>query len=160
MAAQGCTRVEIARLTGFSLPVVTCWCRRFQDQRLDGLIDKPGRGRKPFLPLDTVQRVLEQVTQPRIRERRWSRRSMARAAGISATSVDKIWAANDLEPHLTRTFKRPNDPHFEEKFWDVIGLYLDPPDKALVLCCDENSQVQALERTQPGFALTIGHIRT
>ncbi|MDG6387832.1 IS630 family transposase, partial [Pseudomonas syringae] len=64
------------------------------------------------------------------------------------------------KPHLTRTFKLSNDPNFEEKFWDVIGLYLDPPDKALVLCCDEKSQVQALERTQPGLPLGIGHIRT
>ena len=160
LASQGCMRVEIARLTGFSLPVITCWCQRFQEQRLDGLLDKPGRGRKPFLPLDAVRRVLEQVTQPRIGEPRWSCRSMARAAGISATSVHKLWAANDLKPHLTRTFKLSSDPNFEEKFWDVIGLYLAPPDKALVLCCDEKSQVQALERTQPGLPLGIGHIRT
>jgi len=85
---------------------------------------------------------------------------MARAGGISATSMHKLWAANDLKPHLTRIFKLSNDLHFEEKFWDVIGLYLDPPDKALVLCCDEKSQVQALERTQPGLPLGIGYIRT
>ncbi|WP_420902694.1 IS630 family transposase [Pseudomonas proteolytica] len=154
LAAQGCTRVEIARLTGFSLLVITCWCQRF------GLLDKPGRGRKPFLPLETVHRVLEQFFQPRIGEPRWSCRSMARAAGISATRVHKLWAANDLKSHLTRTFKLSNDPNFEEKFWDVIGLYLDPPDKALVLCFDEKSQMQALERTQPGLPLGIGHIRT
>lgn len=69
---------------------------------------------------------------------------MARAAGISATTVHKLWAANDLKPHLTRTFKLSNDPQFEEKFWEVIGLYLAPPDKALVLCCDEKSQVTSL----------------
>ena len=160
LASQGCTRAEISRLTGLSLPVITGWCQRFQAQRLDGLADKPGRGRKPSLPLEAVQRVIEQVTKPRIGEPRWSCRSMARAAGISATSVHKIWAANDLKPHLTRTFKLSNDPNFEEKFWDVIGLYLDPPEKALVLCCDEKSQVQALERTQPGLPLGIGHIRT
>ena len=85
---------------------------------------------------------------------------MARVTGISPASVQRIWAANDIKPHLTRTFKLSNDPHFEEKFWDVIGLYLNPPDKALVLCCDEKSQVQALERTQPGLPLGIGHIRT
>ena len=85
---------------------------------------------------------------------------MARVTGISPASVQRIWAANDIKPHLTRTFKLSNDPNFEEKFWDVIGLYLDPPDKALVLCCDEKSQVQALERTQPGLPLGIGHIRT
>ncbi|KTB87690.1 hypothetical protein AO070_18775 [Pseudomonas syringae pv. syringae PD2766] len=85
---------------------------------------------------------------------------MAQVAGISPASVQRIWAANKIKPHLTRTFKLSNDPNFEEKFWDVIGLYLDPPDKALVLCCDEKSQVEALERTQPGLPLGIGHIRT
>jgi transposase len=74
--------------------------------------------------------------------------------------VQRIWAANEIKPHLTRTFKLSHDPEFETKFWDVIGLYLNPPDKALVLCCDEKSQCQALERTQPGLPLGIGHIRT
>jgi transposase len=85
---------------------------------------------------------------------------MARAVGISHDSVQRIWKANDLKPHLTRTFKLSRDPDFETKFWDVIGLYLNPPDKALVLCCDEKSQCQALERTQPGLPLGTGHIRT
>ena len=85
---------------------------------------------------------------------------MAKAVGISHYSVHKIWKQNDLKPHLTRTFKLSTDPHFEEKFWDVIGLYLNPPDKALVLCCDEKSQCQALERTQPALPLGIGYIRT
>ena len=74
--------------------------------------------------------------------------------------MQRLWAANDIKPHLSRTFKLSNDKQFEEKFWDVIGLYLDPPEKALVLCCDEKSQCQALERTQPGLPLGIGHIRT
>ncbi|RMQ23346.1 Transposase, partial [Pseudomonas syringae pv. delphinii] len=130
LAAQGCSRVEIARLVGFSLRSVTLWCKRFQEQGLDGLIDKPGRGRKSFLPPDAMARVLEQVVQPRIGQPRWSCRSMAQVAGISPASVQRIWAANDIKPHLTRTFKLSNDPNFEEKFWDVIGLYLDPPDKA------------------------------
>ena len=85
---------------------------------------------------------------------------MARAAAISPASVQHLWAASDIKPHLSRTFKLSNDKRFEEKFWDVIGLYLNPPDKALVLCCDEKSQCQALERTQPGLPLGIGHIRT
>ena len=85
---------------------------------------------------------------------------MARAAGISRASVQRLWAASEIKPHLSRTFKLSNDKRFEEKFWDVIGLYLNPPDKALVLCCDEKSQCQALERTQPGLPLGIGHIRT
>ncbi|PBM15906.1 IS630 family transposase [Pseudomonas aeruginosa] len=160
LAAQGCSRNEIARLTGLSVVSVTRWCKRFQELRLQGLVDLPGRGRKPSLPAEALKRTLEQVTQPRIGQPRWSCRSMARVAGISPASVQRIWAANDIKPHLTRTFKLSNDPNFEEKFWDVIGLYLDPPDKALVLCCDEKSQVQALERTQPGLPLGIGHIRT
>ncbi|VVQ38477.1 IS630 family transposase ISPsy25 [Pseudomonas fluorescens] len=142
LAAEGGTRDNIARLTGFSCPTITHWCQRFQVHRLDGLVDKPGRGRKSSLPAETVRGVLEQVTRPRSGEPRWSCR-MARAAGISSTPVHELWAVNDLKPHLTRTFKLINDPQFEEKFWDVIGLYLAPPDKALVLCRDEKSQVQA-----------------
>ena len=85
---------------------------------------------------------------------------MSRHAGISASSVQRISSKSDLKPHRVKTFKLSNDPKFEEKFWDVIGLYLNPPDKALVLCCDEKSQCQALERTQPGLPLGAGHIRT
>jgi hypothetical protein len=85
---------------------------------------------------------------------------MARAQRVSPATVYRIWSRNDIKPHLTRTFKISQDARFEEKFWDVIGLYLNPPDKALVLCCDEKSQCQALERTQPGLPLGIGHIRT
>jgi transposase len=85
---------------------------------------------------------------------------MAREVGISPDSVHRIWRANDIKPHLVETFKVSNDKHFEEKFWDVIGLYLDPPERALVLCCDEKSQCQALERTQPGLPLGVGEIRT
>lgn len=85
---------------------------------------------------------------------------MAKELGIAPSSVQRIWATNDLKPHLTRTFKLSNDPQFETKFWDVIGLYLNPPDRALVLCCDEKSQCQALERTQRGLPLAEGHVRT
>jgi len=79
---------------------------------------------------------------------------------ISASSVSRIWREHDLKPHLKRTFKLSNDPQFETKFWDVVGLYLDPPEKSMVLCCDEKTQIQALERTQRGLPLGIGHIRT
>jgi transposase len=85
---------------------------------------------------------------------------MARHLGVSKSAVQAIWSANDIKPHRVRTFKLSKDPRFEEKFWDVIGLYLNPPGKALVLCCDEKSQCQALERTQPGLPLGVGHIRT
>lgn len=85
---------------------------------------------------------------------------MARATGLSVGTVHGLWQANDIKPHLTRTFKLSRDPEFERKFWDVIALYLDAPDKALVLCCDEKSQCQALERTQPGLPLGMGQIKT
>ena len=85
---------------------------------------------------------------------------MALKAGVSKATVQRLWAANDIKPHLWRTFKLSRDRQFESKFWDVIGLYLDPPEKALILCCDEKSQCQALERTQPGLPLGIGHIKT
>ena len=159
LAAQGSTREEIVRLTGFSRPTVTDWCQRFQAIRLEGLLDKPGRGRKSPLSSDTIRYVLEQATQPSIGEHRWTCRSMARAAGISATTVHKLWAANDLKPRLTPTFKLQNDPQFVEKLWDGIGLYLAPPDKALVVYYDEKSQVQALERIQSRLPLGIVHIQ-
>src|SRR4029453_7489646 len=86
--------------------------------------------------------------------------TMARQTGLSKSSVQRLWSAHQLQPHRVRDFKLSKDLQFEEKFWDVVGLYLDPPDRALVLCCDEKSQCQALERTQPGLPLGIGHIRT
>lgn len=85
---------------------------------------------------------------------------MAREAEVSPATVQRLWSSNDIKPHLTRTFKLSTDPEFVPKFWDVIGLYLHPPAKALILCCDEKSQCQALERTQPGLPLKTGHIRT
>lgn len=85
---------------------------------------------------------------------------MAKAEGVCAQTVERLWRANDIKPHLKRTFKVSTDKNFEAKFWDVIGLYLNPPERALVLCCDEKSQCQALERTQPGLPLGMGHIST
>jgi transposase len=129
-------------------------------QGLEGLRDRAGRGRKPGLAADKVRQVITRVVQPPKGKKKWSTRSMAAAVGMSHQSVHRIWKNNDLKPHLLRTFKISRDPQFEPKFWDVIGLYLNPPDKALILCCDEKSQCQALERTQPGLPLGIGHIRT
>jgi transposase len=132
---------------------VSTWAKRFEMSGLDGLADRPGRGRKASIPEVTVARVLTEATRPPEGRRRWSIRSMSHHAGISASSVQRLWSSNDLKPHRLKTFKLSNDPKFEEKFWDVIGLYLDPPAKALVLCCDEKSQCQALERTQLGLPL-------
>src|ERR1700761_1660474 len=160
LSAQGLTQQRIAEQLGISRVAVNRWVGRFALRRLDGLNDRAGRGRKPWLPQAAVQQVVEQAVTPPAHLGRWSCRTMARAAGISPASVQRLWAVSDIKPHLSRTFKLSNDKRFEEKFWDVIGLYLNPPDKALVLCCDEKSQSQALERTQPGLPLGQGHFRT
>ncbi len=160
LSAQGLTQGEVAAQAGVSRAAVNRWVGRFAGQRLQGLRDRPGRGRRPRLAPAAVRRVLEEAVTPPSHLGRWSCRTMARAAGISPASVQRLWAANDIKPHLSRTFKLSTDKRFEEKFWDVIGLYLDPPEKAIVLCCDEKSRCQALERTQPGLPLGIGHIRT
>jgi len=139
---------------------VSMWSRRFARSGLDGLADRPGRGRKTSIAEAKVARVITEATRPPRGRSRWSIRSMSRHVGISASSVQRIWSKNDLKPHRLKTFKLSNDPKFEEKFWDVIGLYLDPPTNALVLCCDEKSQCQALERTQLGLPLAPKRPRT
>jgi transcriptional regulator with XRE-family HTH domain len=120
----------------------------------------PRAGRRPSLALETKAAIVSRATQPPPGRARWSVRSMAQAMGVSKATVQRLWRANDLRPHVVRSFKLSSDPQFEAKFWDVIGLYLQPPDKALLLCCDEKSQCQALERTQPGLPLGVGHVRT
>lgn len=160
LRASGYTQVQAAAEAGVNRPVVILWERRFADLGLAGLEDAAGRGRKASIPEAKRELVITQATKPPADRTRWSVRTMARRAGISPASVQRVWAANEIKPHLVRTFKLSNDPQFEAKFWDVIGLYLQPPAKALVLCCDEKSQCQALERTQPGLPLGLGHIRT
>ena len=159
--ASGQTQLATAADLGVSRPAVIRWERRFVTLGVEGLLrDAPGRGRKPSISEVKTEKLIAQATQPPPNRTRWSVRSMARQVGVSPASVQRIWAANDIKPHLTRTFKLSRDPNFEAKFWDVIGLYLSPPARALVLCCDEKSQCQALERTQPDLPLGIGHIRT
>ncbi|MEZ5355697.1 MAG: IS630 family transposase [Bryobacteraceae bacterium] len=160
LRAEGRREADVAAEVGTSINTVSLWSKRFEEQGLAGLDDAPGRGRKPWLAPEKIRKVVTEVTRPPKGRRQWSTRTMAAAVGMSHQSVHAIWKKNDLKPHLVRTFKISNDPQFEEKFWDIIGLYLDPPDKALVLCCDEKSQCQALERTQPGLPLGIGEIRT
>lgn len=160
LALEGWTQEAIAQEVKVSRMTVSTWLRRFGQKRLAGLADAPGRGRKPWLPEAKLKRVLDEVSKPPASLGRWSCRTMGKAVGISKASVQRLWSANDVKPHLTRTFKLSNDKRFDEKFWDVIGLYLSPPEKALVLCCDEKSQCQALERTQPGLPLGVGHIKT
>ena len=158
--SEGLSQEAVAQQVGVRRRIISKWCNRFRRAGLAGLEDAKGRGRKPSLTEAQRAQVITQATQPPPSYNRWSVRRMARAAGVSVGSVHGLWQANDIKPHLTRTFKRSDDPLFEQKFWDVIGLYLSPPDRALILCCDEKSQCQALERTQPGLPLGIGHIKT
>lgn len=160
LRADGMSQVDVARKLGVRQSVVSKWDARFRDQRLEGLIEAKRSGRKPSLSINIRESIITDATQPPAPRKRWSLRSMAKSKGVSPSTVHRLWQANDLKPHLTRTFKVSNDPNFEVKFWDVIGLYLNPPEKALVLCCDEKSQCQALERTQPGLPLGVGEIRT
>jgi len=160
LAAQGQDNRQIAAALHTSHVTVGQWRQRVLDLGLAGLQDAPKPGRPPTLPPARVQTVLQEVVRPPKHRQRWSCRSMARHSGLSRSSVQRLWAANDLKPHRTRTFKLSNDPQFEAKFWDIVGLYLSPPTRAVVLCCDEKSQCQALERTQPGLPLGQGHIAT
>lgn len=160
LAADGKNNDEIASVLHTSRVTVGLWRQRFVDLGLAGLADFPRPGRPARIDPAAVTTVLTEVVQPPKGRARWSCRSMARHSGLSAATVQRLWAANDLKPHRTRTFKLSRDPQFERKFWDVIGLYLDPPTRAVVLCCDEKSQCQALERTQPGLPLGQGHIAT
>ncbi len=160
LAAQGKDNSQIAAELRTSHVTVGQWRQRVLDLGLAGLQEAFRPGRPPTLPTAKVQTVLNEVVRPPKGRARWSCRSMARHSGLSRSAVQRLWAANDLKPHRTRTFKLSNDPQFEMKLWDIIGLYLDPPTQALVLCCDEKSQCQALERTQPGLPLGQGHIAT
>lgn len=150
---QGLGVEAVATRLGTTAKRVSTWTRRFETRGLIGLEDAPGRGRKPSIPPETIERVLTEATRPPAPRKRWSVRSMGRHAGVSPSTVQRVWSKNALKPHVTKTFKLSNDVRFEDKFWDVIGLYLNPPEKALVLCCDEKSQCQALERTQLSLPL-------
>jgi len=160
LAAEGKDNDEIAAELGTSRVTVGLWRQRILDLGLAGLEEAPRPGRPVSVEVTRIRTVLTEVVQPPKGKARWSCRSMARHSGLSASTVQRLWAANDLKPHRTRTFKLSNDAQFEAKFWDIIGLYLEPPTRAVVLCCDEKSQCQALERTQPGLPLGQGHIAT
>lgn len=121
--------------------------------RAQGLREARRSGRKPTISDEIKQAIITEATRPPKGFTRWSSRRMARAKGVSADTVQRLWRANDLKPHLKRTFKVSNDPQFEAKFWDVIGLYLHPPERALVLCCDEKSQCQARWSARNGRCL-------
>jgi transposase len=158
--AEGLSQEETAQKVGVGRRVVIHWERRFRQGGMGELADAKGRGRKEHIDPRIREKIIVGATRPPTQRTRWSVRTMAREAGVSSATVQRLWSANAIKPHVTRTFKLSKDKHFEKKFWDVIGLYLNPPDRALVLCCDEKSQCQALERTQPAFPVMRGYSRT
>jgi len=160
LRADGVGQQAVARQVGVNRPVVVHWEKRFKQGGLEGLREARRGGRKPTISPEIKAQIISEATRPPPGHTQWSTRKMARAKGVSSHTVQILWSRNDIKPHLKRTFKLSNDKEFEAKFWDVIGLYLDPPERALILCCDEKSQCQALERTQPGLPLGTGHIRT
>ena len=162
MAADGVHSKEIARRLGVSRPTVQLWRQRFLALRLNGLEkDAPRPGRIPEIPKRKIDAVVNATLHSTpLNATHWSVRSMAEAQGISRMAVQRIWKQHNLKPHLVESFKLSRDKHFLEKLHDVVGLYLNPPDKALVLCVDEKSQIQALDRTQPGLPMKKGRCGT
>lgn len=162
LAAQGVPPGQIAHRLGTSRPTVHLWRARFQAGGLAALQkDAPGRGRRRRIPTVTVQALVRATTQTTPKgATHWSTRTMAEAFGVSNATVARIWQAHGLHPHRVRPFKVSRDKRFTEKLTDVVGLYLNPPEKALVLCVDEKSQIQALDRTQPGLPIKKGRCGT
>ncbi len=161
-AASGMQNKEIAEELEISRPTVQLWRERFLALRVNGLEkDAPRPGRIPEISEQKVNEIVEATlhTTPS-NATHWSTRTMAEAQGVSKNTVQRIWNIHNLKPHLTRTFKISNDKHFVEKLVDVVGLYMNPPDKSLVLSVDEKSQIQALDRTQPGLPLKKGRCGT
>jgi transposase len=154
--------MTITRAIGRSKVTVARWQERYLAKGLDGLRrDATRPGRKPPLSAETIQQVVHKTLHEKPPNgTHWSIRKMAAASGLSRSSIQRIWQAHQLKPHRVKTFKLSNDKHFAEKVQDIIGLYLNPPDRALVFSVDEKSQIQALDRTQPGLPLKKGRCGT
>lgn len=162
LSAQRLPVLEVARRAGVSRPAVWRWQQRYGEEGLDGLLrDKTRPPGKPPLPPATIARVLSLTcSAPPGAATHWTGRAMASAVGVSLRTVQRIWQAHRLQPHRIRTFKRSNDPAFAEKVEAIVGLYMSPPAHAVVLSIDEKSQIQALDRTQPGLPLKRGKAGT
>jgi len=162
MAAEGMQSQAIAQALRVSRPTVQLWRQRFLALRLEGLEkDAPRPGRFPKIPDPKIRAVIEATLHSKPpNATHWSTRTMAAAQGLSEATIRRVWKQHNLKPHLTKTFKLSRDKRFIEKLRDIVGLYLNPPDKSLVLCVDEKSQIQALDRTQPGLPLKKGRCGT
>src|SRR3954451_21980379 len=152
--AQGAANREVAVACGVSAATVGKWRRRFCELRLDGLVDEPRPGRPRTISVEQVEQVVVDTLESTPRDAtHWSRAKMAQRSGLSRSTIGRIWNAFELKPHLADSYKLSNDPLFVEKVYDIVGLYLDPPELAVVYCVDEKSQVQALARSQPAFPM-------
>lgn len=162
LAAHGMANRRIAHEVHTSRPTVLLWRTRFAAGGAAALLEEAaGRGRPAAISRAKVKRIVEATTQTHPRgATQWSTRTMATAQGVSHATVQRIWDAHGLQPHRVQTFKLSRDKRFVEKLTDVVGVYLNPPDKAVVLCVDEKSQIQALDRTQPGLPLKRGRCGT
>jgi transcriptional regulator with XRE-family HTH domain/transposase len=161
-AATGCTNLEIGSQLGVDVKTVALWRGRFAQAGVEGLWEiAPGRGRKPTYSPGKIKAIVQATlsTKPQGMTQ-WSCRQMAQAQGVSKSTVSTIWRSHNLKPHRVKRFKLSRDARFLEKLTDVVGLYLNPPDQALVLCVDEKTQIQALDRTQPGLPMKKGRLGT
>jgi transposase len=162
LAAQGGQNKDIAVKADLDRRQVALWRQRFLDGGIDALRkDAPRTGRPATVTPDMESRIVQTTlhTKP-IDATHWSTRTLARHLGMGATTIRRVWHSNGLKPHLSRSFKLSRDPRFEDKLLDVVGLYMNPPERALVLSCDEKSQIQALNRTQPGLPMKRGRAGT
>jgi transposase len=162
LAEQGLRDKQIAERMQVAPRMAALWRRRFLQLGVEGLLkDAPRSGRKPSITAEKVAEVVAKTTQSKPEAgTHWSRSTMAREAGISDSSVGRIWRSHGLKPHRIESFKISDDPNFAEKLEDIVGLYLNPPEHALVLSVDEKSQIQALDRTQPGLPIKKGRGQT
>ena len=157
-AAEGAANVEVSRELGVSIPTVLLWRRRFKEQGLAGLEDAPHPGRPRTHGREVRERILTETLTPPAGTTHWSRQRMARRVGVSASTVGRVWKEGRLKPHRTETFKYSNDPELVAKVADIVGLYLAPPARAVVLSVDEKTGIQALDRTQPMLPLRPGQV--
>jgi transposase len=158
-AAGGENNCEIADAVGVTRQTVRTWRGRFAKHGLDGLDDEPRCGAPRKIGDDRIEAIVTRTLEEKpVNATHWSTRGMAKASGVSPSSVQRIWRAFSMQPHRTETFKLSTDPQFIEKVRDIVGLYLNPPEKALVVCVDEKSQIQALDRTQPLLPMRPGQI--
>ncbi len=157
--SEGLTNTQVAGLVQVRIATVGKWRQRFVERRLDGLLDEPRPGAPRKVSDAEVERALTMTLESTPKDAtHWSTRSLAKESGLSRSTVGRIWRAFALQPHRSETFKLSKDPLFIDKVRDIVGLYMDPPDRALVLCVDEKSQIQALNRTQPLLPMRPGQI--